>query len=98
MHTIRFRRERHVNAIIDQKRNILRLKHGAQRARFFHHGSGRTVLVAQLHQSRTARNASREICQRTAAGDRGIDESIEAQVNVHQLTFARSMSVGPSRL
>ena len=32
------------------------------------------------------------------AGDGGIDKRIEAKIDVHQFTFARAISVGPSRL
>ena len=56
------------------------------------------MFVAQLDQRRASRNAPREFYQRAATRNRRIDESIKAQVDVHQLTFARAMSTGPSRL
>src|SRR5262249_20523077 len=97
MHAVRFGCQRDVNAIVDQKRDIARLENCAQHTCFLDHYSGRTMLVAQLHESRTACNALREICERTATTHPRIDKRIKPQVDVHQLTFARSMSVGPSR-
>ena len=38
-----------------------------------------------------------EIGKRAAAGDGGIDKRIKPEIDVHQFTFARAMSVGPSR-
>ena len=36
-----------------------------------------------------AANAPREIGQRAAAGNRGVDQRIETKIDVHQFTFAR---------
>src|SRR6476646_9807150 len=56
------------------------------------------MLVAQLHQSRARRKTPREIDQRAAAGGRGVNERIKPEIDGHQSTFARAISVGPSRL
>ena len=108
MHAVGFGRERDIDAVIDQQRHAGRLQHVAQGSRFLHHGARAAVLVAQLHQRRAAGDQGSEIGERPATGDGGIDKRIEAEIHVHQVTFAKfprakftrayAMSVGPSRL
>ena len=69
-----------------------------KRARLLDHRAGRAVLVAQLHQRRAAGDTRGEIGERAAAGNRRVDKGIKPEIDIHQLTFARAMSVGPSRL
>ena len=98
MHAVGFRSERNVDAIVDEQRDALGLQHGLERARLLDHGAGRAMLVAQLHQRRAACDATGQIGKRTAAGNRRVDKGIKPEIDIHQLTFARAMSVGPSRL
>ena len=94
MHAVGFGSERNINPIVDKQRNALRLKHRAQAARLLDHRARRPVLVAQLHQRGAAGDVCRQIGKRAAAGDGRIDKGIKSEIDVHQVTFARAISVG----
>src|SRR5450830_513873 len=98
MYAVGLGRERHIDAIVDQQRDIQRRQHDRQLSRLLYHGAGGAMFVAQLHQRRAAGDATGQVTKRAAAGDGGIDNSIEAKIDIHQFTRACAMSVGPSRL
>jgi hypothetical protein len=75
----------------------MRLEHGTQGARLLGHYARRTLFVAQLHKRCAARDALREIGERAPAGDCRVNESVEPQVDAHQLILVRAMSVAGSR-
>ncbi len=89
MHAVGFGGERDIDAVVDQQRHAepaparrVSARASSTMARV------RAVLVAQLHQRRAAGDQRGEIGKRAAAGDGGIDNRIEAQIDVHQVTFA----------
>ena len=77
MDTVGFGGERHINPVVDEQRNALRLEHRAQAARLLDHGARRSVLVAQLHQRGAAGDLCRQNGKRASAGDRRIDKGIQ---------------------
>ena len=95
MHALAADGERHVHPVVDEER------HGAEcrlaGAGAVHHHARVGELVAQLHQRDAARGQHpAEIGQVVPAGHLGIDNGVAAQIDAHQLTFARDISVARS--
>ena len=84
MRTVGARRERNVDAIIDQQRHAERRQRRLDGPRAIDHAPGVGVLVPQLHQRRPAlRGEPCEYREIATVGAFGIDQCIEAKVNAH---------------
>ena len=94
MHAVGFGRERDVDAVVDQQRNAV-----AAPARRAGRAPPRSCARVEPCLSRSCTSVAlaamrpREIGKRAAAGDLPDRQGHKAEIDAHQLTFARAMSV-----
>ncbi len=101
MHAVGAYRERDIDAVVDNERHVERRQRRLDRARGGDHRARVVVLVAQLHQGRAASgDAPGEIGEIATAGALGIDDGVEADIDVFHghASLSRARRVARSRL
>src|SRR5262249_54567762 len=89
MHAVSFDRKRDIDAVVDDERHPERRQRRLERTRLLDHGRGARDLVAQLHQRCPTRgDRACEVNEIMPAGVLGIDDGIEAQIDLfHGVRF-----------
>ena len=101
MHAVGTRRQRDIDAVVDDERHVEWRQRRLDRPRGGDHRPRVVLLVAQLHQGGAARgDAPGEIGEVAAAGALGIDDGVEADVDGFHghASFSRARRVARSRL